>query len=137
MNDIAVKEIKENKDILAFFIHHNFNNSFSNSAFSTALKYDDVKPVSKKDDKTDKESYRSICIFPTLHKVYERRIYNQMSPYYDNFFSKFQCSFRKGFNFQHCLITTIEKRQRSVDGDGQAGALITGVCKAFDCIDHE
>ena len=26
MNDIPVKVIKENKDIVAFFIHHNFNN---------------------------------------------------------------------------------------------------------------
>ena len=63
MNDIPVKVIKENKDIVAFFIHHNFNNSLSSSIFSTALKYADIKPVSKKDDKTDKENYRSISIF--------------------------------------------------------------------------
>ena len=26
---------------------------------------------------------------------------------------------------------------RSVDGCGQAGVLLTGLSKAFDCIDHE
>ena len=31
----------------------------------------------------------------------------------------------------------IEKWQRSVDGGGQAGALLTDHSKAFDCIDHE
>ena len=31
----------------------------------------------------------------------------------------------------------IEKWQRSVDGGGQAGALLTDLSKAFDCIDHE
>ena len=31
----------------------------------------------------------------------------------------------------------IEKRRRSVDGGGQAVALLTDLSKAFDCIDHE
>ena len=53
-----------------------------------------------------------------------------------NFFSKFQCGFRKGFNAQHCLITMIEKWWRPVDGGGQAGALLIDLSKAFDCIDH-
>ena len=31
----------------------------------------------------------------------------------------------------------IEKWRRSVDGNGQAGALLTDLSKAFDCIGHE
>ena len=109
VNDIPVKVIKENKDIIAFFIHYNFDNSLSSSTFPTALKYADVKPVFKKDDKADKENYRPISILPTLSKVYERLIYNQMYPYFDKLFPKFQCDFRKGFHAQHYLITMIEK----------------------------
>ena len=60
-----------------------------------------------------------------------------MYPYFDKLFSKFQCGFRKVFNAQHCLITMIEKWRSSVDGGGQAGALLTDLSKAFDCIDHE
>ena len=130
MNDIPVNVIKENKDIVAFFIHHNFNNSLSSSIFPTALKYANVKPVFKKYDKTDKESYRRISMIPTLSKVYEILKYNQMYPYFDKIFSKFQCGFQKGFNAQHCLSTMIEKWRRSVDGSGQAGALLTDLSKA-------
>ena len=93
MNDMTVKVIKGNKDIVAFFIHYNFNNSLSSSTFPTALKYADVKPVFKKDDKTNKGNYRPISILPTLSKVYERLIYNQMYPYFNKLFSKFQCGF--------------------------------------------
>ena len=57
MNNIPVKVIKENKDILVFFIHHNFNNSLSSATFPTALKYADVEPVFKKDDKINKENF--------------------------------------------------------------------------------
>ena len=60
-----------------------------------------------------------------------------MCPYFDKLFLKFQCGFRKGFHAQHCLITMIEKWRRSVDGGGQAGALLTDLGKAFDCTDRE
>ena len=66
MNDVPVKVIKGNKDIIAFFIHHDFNSSLSNSTFPTALKYADVKPVFKKDDKMDKKADK---FFPALSKV--------------------------------------------------------------------
>ena len=69
-----------------------------------------VKPVFKKDGKTDKENYRLASILPTLSMVYERLLYNQMYPYFNKLFSKFQCGFRKAFNAQHCLITMIEKK---------------------------
>ena len=53
------------------------------------------------------------------------------------FFSKFPCSFRKGFNAQHCLITIIEKWRRSNDEGGNQSTLLTDLSKAFDCIDLE
>ena len=52
VNDISVKIIKENKDIVVFFIHHNFNNSLSSCG---------SLPV---------ENYRPIRIFPTFSKIY-------------------------------------------------------------------
>ena len=35
----------------------------------TAMKYAEVAPIHKKDDKTDKENYRPITILPILSKV--------------------------------------------------------------------
>ena len=100
------------------------------------MKYADVTPIHKKDDKTDKESYRLISILPNLSKVYERLMYNQIYPYFDTLFSKFQCGFRKGFNVQHCLLAMIEKWRKTLDKGGETGAILTDLSKAFDCIDH-
>ena len=94
VNDIPVKVIK---DIVGFLVHHNFIYLLSSSASPTALKYTEVKPVFKKDDKTGKENYKPISILPTLSKVYERLIYNQMYLHFHKLFSKFQCGFRKGY----------------------------------------
>ena len=50
-----------------------------------------------------------------------------------------QINFSQNFNveFQHCLITMIEKKQRSVDKGGQVGVFLTSFSKAFDCIDYD
>ena len=133
---IPIKIVKENVDIISHFPYHNFNNSLSCSTFPTAMKYADVTPIHKKDDKTDKTNYRPISILPNLSKVYERLMYNQISPYFDSVFSKFQCGFRKGFNAQHCLLTMVEKWRKTLDEGGETGAVLTDLSKAFDCIDH-
>ena len=100
------------------------------------MKYTDVIPIHKKDDKTDKENYSPISIFPNLSKVCERLIYNQIYPYFDTLFSKFQCGFRKGFNAQHCFLAMIEKWRKTLDKGGETGTVLTDLSKAFDCIDH-
>ena len=96
------------------------------------MKYADVIPIHKKDDKTDKENYNPISILPNLSKVYERLMYNQIYPYFDTLFSKFQCGFRKGFNAQHCLLAMIEKWRKTLE----TGAVLTDLSKAFHCIDR-
>ena len=136
-SDIPFKIIKENRHLIAYFILHNFNNTLSCSEYPASLKYADITPIFKKDDKTDKTNYRPISILPNLSKIYERFMQNQMYPYLNQIFSKYQCGFRKGYNAQHCLMAMIEKWRKFLDIGGHAGALLTDLSKAFDCIDHE
>ena len=48
-SDIPLKIIKENVDIILYFLNHNFNNSLSCATFPTSMKYADVLPIHKKD----------------------------------------------------------------------------------------
>ena len=57
--------------------------------------YTDVRCVFEKDDKTETKNLRSVIIFPTLSKVQERLIYDQLYPYFNQIFSKFQCGFAR------------------------------------------
>ena len=135
--DIPVKIIKENKDLISYFVYNNFNNALSSSQYPNGLKYADVTSVFKKDDKSDKSNYRPISILLKLSKVYERIMQNQIYTYLNKIFSKYQYGFRKGFSAQHCLIAMIEKWRQSLDSGGQAVAVLTDLSKAFDCLDHE
>ena len=73
--------------------------------------------------------------FQTLQKF--KIAHDQISIFFLDTLSKYQCCFRKGFSVQHCLITMIEKRNESVDNKGTFGTLLTDLSKAIDCILHE
>ena len=47
-SDIPLKNIKENVDIISYFLYHNFNNSLSCATFPTSMKYAGVIPTLKK-----------------------------------------------------------------------------------------
>ena len=95
------------------------------------MKYADVTPIYKKDDKTDKTNYRPISILPNLSKIYERLMYNQISPYFDSVFSKFQSGFWS-FQCTHCLLTMVEKWRKILDEGGKTGVVLTDLSKTFD-----
>ena len=107
------------------------------SEYPASLKYADITPIFKKDDKTDKTNYRPISILPNLSKTYERFMKSQMYPYLNQIFSRYQCGFRKEYSAQHWLMVMIEKWRKFLDIGGHASALLTDPSKAFDGIDHE
>ena len=48
VSDIPVKIIKENRDLIAYFILHNFNNALSSSQYPASLRYADITLIFKK-----------------------------------------------------------------------------------------
>ena len=48
VSDIPVKIIKENRDLIAYFILHNFNNALSSSQYPASLRYAYITPIFKK-----------------------------------------------------------------------------------------
>ena len=135
-SDIPVKIIKENRYQIAYFILHYFSNAFSCSEYPASLKYADITPIFKKDDKTENTNYRPTNILPNLSKIYAQVMQNHMYPYLNQIFSKYQCGFRKRYNARHCLMAMIEEWRKFPDIGGHEGALLTYLTKAFDCIDH-
>ena len=47
---IPVKIIKENRDLIAYFTLHDFNNALSCSEYPASLKHADITPIFEKDD---------------------------------------------------------------------------------------
>ena len=129
--------IRKNAAFFAKYTCDDINASIRSSKFHKELKKADIAPVHKKKSELSKVNYRPISILPNISKVYERYLYDQMSEFFDNIFSKYQCGFRKGYSEQHCLLVMIEKWRKVVDNGGAFGALLTDLSKAFYCIPHD
>ena len=136
LTSIPTKIVVGNSDIFAPILYNNFNNNITNGAFPSKLKTADITPTHKKKERILKENYRPISILPAISKIYEKLMEDQLNVYFENILSKFQCGFRKGFSAQHCLVYMIEKWKKSLDNKGTAGALLTDLSKAFDCLNH-
>ena len=136
-SDIPVKILKQSAKYFAENFYENINQCISKSIFPSNLKLADVTLVYKKKSKNSTNNYRAVNILSNISKIYERCIYDQIQFFFDSLLSKYQCSFRRGSNAQHCLISLIEKWKKSVDSGGTIGALLTDLLKAFDCLLHE
>ena len=102
-SDIPTKIIKQNQDIFSEFIFENVNNMIDTDIYPEQLKWAVVKPAHKKDFRTDKENFRPVSILPNISKIYERCLFKQLTNYFEDLFSKYQCGFRKGFSVANCL----------------------------------
>ena len=91
----------------------------------------------KKGKKDHEENYRLVSILPILSTIFERFHFKQMSSFFVEILSKYQCGFRKGLTIHQCLLALLEKWKRAIDNDETFGALLTDLPKAFDCLDHE
>ena len=136
-NNIPSKIIVENKDIFSPFITKMINRSSVTSRFPNSLKLADVTPVYKKEGRALKDNYRPVSILPSISKIFERNMSDQISQYINQHLSPFLFGFRKGYSTQSCLTVMIDKWQKARDNGKVAGALLTDLSKAFDCLNHE
>ena len=114
-----------------------FNISLEKEQFPSELKYADVSPLFKKDDANDKQNYRPISILPSISKVLERLLFQQITNFVSEKISPYLCGFRKGFSTEHALLHLMEKLNTNLDKNQKVGIFMMDLSKAFGCISRE
>ena len=136
-NNIPSKILKTNSDICAPVITNIYCQSINKGIFPLYLKQAEITPCHKKGTTTLKENYRPVSILPTVSKIFERNMYNDINNYMAQYLSPYLCGFRKGYSTQHCLMAMIDSWSKALDKLDNAAAILTDLSKAFDCINHE
>ena len=90
---LSIKE-KMNNNVFSFR-EVTYEEILNDGKFPDQLKKADVSPVFKKRNHNDKTNFRPVSILPSLSKIYERLIYNQINQMTENALSIFQCGSRK------------------------------------------
>ena len=75
------KIIKNSVTVLSLPLTNLFNTSVVESLFPSDLQNANVTPPYKKDDSTNKENYRPISILPSISKIFEKLMFQQISSY--------------------------------------------------------
>ena len=127
---INTKKASQLNDVLTEYIKK-FSNDF------TPVITDEVIPTTRRANLQKKTNCRPTSILSNISKIYERIMPDNMSDYFNDVLSKFQCGFRKGFGAQNCLLYMVENIRKSCDNQEVFAAVMTGFSKAFDCISHE
>lgn len=138
-DNISTKVIKEVKYIIAPLLTHIINLCISEGIFPTSLKKVIIKPLYKKDDRSDLKNYRPIAKIPIFSKIIEKVIYNCIYAYFEKFklFCNEQKGFRKNINTNMALFDLLSSVLSSVDKRNRVCAIYTDMTKAFDFVDHK
>ena len=108
-------------------------------SFPNACQIAKMKPLFKKDPKTDRSNYRQISLLSLLSKVFERVVLDQAEEFLS--LSKIlhddQSSFRRNHSTDTCLSFLNDKILKGFDDGLVTGMILIDLQKAFDTISHD
>ena len=137
-NDIPAKILRGSGTVIAAYLSKMFNKSKNEGKFPTSLKEGTVVPINKKTTKTvQKKDYRPVNLLANVSKIYERNMFEQTYSYIDQFLSPYLFGYRKGRSTEQCLAIMVEVWKKALDSFNKAGAVLTDLSKAFDCLNHK
>ena len=138
MHNMPNKMLKLSKNVIANSLSDLFNACMDASVFPSDSKMAKVVPIIKSDDREDFNNYRPISVLPTVARVLERLIYEQLHNYFaeNKLLSNEQWDFRSirstALTLSDCSYTwTLTVDIRDVNP-----AVFLDIKMAFDTIDH-
>ena len=135
---IHAKFLKDASSEIKGVITYLINLSIYTNEFPNELKFAKVKPLFKKNKKTEVENYRPISILCIVSKILERAVHVQLEKYlHDNkLLYSHQSGFRKGHSTDSCLINLLDYIRGSISEGDYVGMVLLDLQKAFDTVNH-
>ena len=107
--------------------------------FPSSLKISKIIPLHKKGDVNLLSNYRPISLLPTLSKIFERIIYNQLYTYFDNnnLLTEHQYGFRSKHSTELAAIKLIDNVKYEIDQKHTPVNIYIDLSKAFDTLNFD
>ena len=132
--EVSSKLLQKSANICSFVLKNCFNSCLDQALFPEPLKRATITPVFKEGDSMSVKNYRPISILPTVSKVFEKIIAQQLNPFLESCFSELLCGFRKGHSTQHAILRLLHLWQRALDDSNIVGTVLMDLSKAYDCL---
>ena len=114
------------------------NQTLSTGIFPDTLKIAKVIPLYKKGDKALLENYRPISVLPSISKIFERIIFNQINYHFTShdLYYNGQYGFREKHSTQLAALELIDRITHELDMGNTPINIYIDLSKAFDTLDH-
>ena len=106
--NIPASVLKATKEAVCLLRTDCINSAIYNCRFPDELNEANVSPIFKSKDATAKPNFRPISILPSISKIYERVLRNQIKPFFQGKLSVILSGFRESYSTQDALIRVLE-----------------------------
>ena len=136
---ISNKLLKYIKDVVTKPLTLIINQIIVTGIYPKAFKTSKVSPIFKKGDNTLLSNYRPISLLPTISKIFERIIYNQLSKYFNdsNLLAEQQYGFRTGHSTELAAVKLVDFISHEMESGNTPGNINVDLSKAFDTINYD
>ena len=111
----------------------------SSGAFPDSLKVSKIIPLIKKDDSSLLSNYRAISLLPTISKIFERILYNQLHEYFDNnnLLAEQQFGFRSNHSTEYAAVKLVAHISKEMESGNNTTSSYIDLSKAFDTLSFD
>ena len=96
-----------------------------------------VRPIFKKDDRTNIKNYRPVSLLNCFLKIYEKFLNEQLLHFVKHSLYDFMSIHGEECSTNPVLIRLTENWRKALDNNLFARAVLMDLLKAFDCIPHD
>ena len=139
LDNISARFLKDGASFLKLPITYIINMSITSGEVPGELKSARVKPLFKKNCRSEVGNYRPVSILCVVSKILERAVYNQLEAFVtkNNLIYEFQSGFRGNFSTDTRLIHLTDHIKKNTSKGLYTGMIMLDLQKAFDTVDHE
>jgi hypothetical protein len=137
-DEIDIKMLSYISPYLTSYITYIINKCLESSIFPKAWKYSNVIPVPKVPDPEEYSQFRPISILPTISKIIEKIVHDQVSEYIkiNKILPSTQSGFRPNHGTSTALLHVTDDIYRACDAGKSTVLILLDYSKAFDTLDH-
>ena len=115
------------------------NQMLTTGIFPESLKLSKITPINKKGDRVFLENYRPISLLPTISKIFERVIHDQLYDYFNsnNLLAAQQYGFRPQHSTEYAAVKLVDHTSSEMENQKIPTAVFIDLSKAFDTLSYD